>query len=134
MVVSIGKLSKNGIFIKSSESLEILKDIKNVVFDKTGTLTNGKFSIVEKNISDENMLILQSIEFNSKHPIAQSICEFSNFNKIEVTNFREIEGYGLQADIGNTTYYVGSSKFVKEQCINNIYENDEERFLSKRWS
>ena len=134
MVVSIGKLSKNGIFIKSSESLEILKDIKNVVFDKTGTLTNGKFSIVEKNISDENMLILQSIEFNSKHPIAQSICEFSNFNKIEVTNFREIEGYGLQADIGNPTYYVGSSKFVKEQCINNIYENDEERFLSKGYT
>ena len=134
MVVSIGKLSKNGIFIKSSESLEILKDIKNVVFDKTGTLTNGKFSIVEKNISDENMLILQSIEFNSKHPIAQIICEFSNFNKIEVTNFREIEGYGLQADIGNTTYYVGSSKFVKEQCINNIYENDEERFLSKGYT
>ena len=134
MVVSIGKLSKNGIFIKSSESLEILKDIKNVVFDKTGTLTNGKFSIVEKNISDENMLILQSIEFNSKHPIAQSICEFSNFNKIEVTDFREIEGYGLQADIGNTTYYVGSSKFVKEQCINNIYENDEERFLSKGYT
>ena len=134
MVVSIGKLSKNGIFIKSSESLEILKDIKNVVFDKTGTLTNGKFSIVEKNISDENMLILQSIEFNSKHPIAQSICEFSNFNKIEVTNFREIEGYGLQADIGNTTYYVGSSKFVKEQCINNIDENDEERFLSKGYT
>ena len=134
MVVSIGKLSKNGIFIKSSESLEILKDIKNVVFDKTGTLTNGKFSIVEKNISDENMLILQSIEFNSKHPIAQSICEFSNFNKIEVTNFREIEGYELQADIGNTTYYVGSSKFVKEQCINNIYENDEERFLSKGYT
>ena len=134
MVVSIGKLSKNGIFIKSSESLEILKDIKNVVFDKTGTLTNGKFSIVEKNISDENMLILQSIEFNSKHPIAQSICEFSNFNKIEVTNFREIEGYGLQADIGNTTYYVGSLKFVKEQCINNIYGNDEEKFLSNGYT
>ena len=134
MVVSIGKLSKNGIFIKSSESLEILKGIKNIVFDKTGTLTNGKFSVVDKNISDENMQILQSIEFNSKHPIAQSICEFSDFNKIEVTNFREIEGYGLQADIGNTTYYVGSSKFVKEQCINNIYENDEERFLSKGYT
>ena len=134
MVVSIGKLSKNGIFIKSSESLEILKGIKNIVFDKTGTLTNGKFSVVDKNISDENMQILQSIEFNSKHPIAQSICEYSDFNKMEVTNFREIEGYGLQADIGNTTYYVGSSKFVKEQCINNIYENDEERFLSKGYT
>ena len=130
MVVSIGKLSKNGIFIKSSESLEILKGIKNIVFDKTGTLTNGKFSVVDKNISDENMQILQSIEFNSKHPIAQSICEYSDFNKIEVTNFREIEGYGVQADIGNSTYYVGSSKFVKEQCINNIYCNDEEKFLS----
>ena len=134
MVVSIGKLSKNGIFIKSSESLEILKGIKNIVFDKTGTLTNGKFSVVDKNISDENMQILQSIEFNSKHPIAQSICEFSDFNKIEVTNFREIEGYGLQADIGNSTYYVGSLKFVKEQCINNIYGNDEEKFLSNGYT
>ena len=134
MVVSIGKLSRNGIFIKSSESLEILKSIKNIVFDKTGTLTNGKFSVVDKNISDENMQILQNIEFNSKHPIAQSICEFSDFKKIDVTNFREIEGYGLQADIGNITYYVGSSKFVKEQCINNIYENDEERFLSKGYT
>ena len=134
MVVSIGKLSKNGIFIKSSESLEILKGIKNIVFDKTGTLTNGKFSVVDKNISDENMQILQSIEFNSKHPIAQSICEYSDFNKIEVTNFREIEGYGVQADIGNSTYYVGSSKFVKEQCINNIYGNDEEKFLSNGYT
>lgn len=134
MVVSIGKLSRNGIFIKSSESLEILKSIKNIVFDKTGTLTNGKFSVVDKNISDENMQILQNIEFNSKHPIAQSICEFSDFNKIEVTNFREIEGYGLQADIGNITYYVGSSKFVKEQCINNIYGNDEEKFLSNGYT
>ena len=134
MVVSIGKLSKNGIFIKSSESLEILNGIKNIVFDKTGTLTNGKFSVVDKNISDENMQILQNIEFNSKHPIAQSICEFSDFNKIEVTNFREIEGYGLQADIGNITYYVGSSKFVKEQCINNIYDSDEEKFLSNGYT
>ena len=134
MVVSIGKLSRNGIFIKSSESLEILNGIKNIVFDKTGTLTNGKFSVVDKNISDENMQILQSIEFNSKHPIAQSICEFSDFNKIEVTNFREIEGYGLQADIGNITYYVGSSKFVKEQCINNIYDNDEEKFLNNGYT
>ena len=134
MVVSIGKLSRNGIFIKSSESLEILKSIKNIVFDKTGTLTNGKFSVVDKNISDENIQILQNIEFNSKHPIAQSICEFSDFKKIDVTNFREIEGYGLQADIGNITYYVGSSKFVKEQCINNIYGNDEEKFLSNGYT
>ena len=134
MVVSIGKLSRNGIFIKSSESLEILKSIKNIVFEKTGTLTNGKFSVVDKNISDENMQILQNIEFNSKHPIAQSICEFSDFKKIDVTNFREIEGYGLQADIGNITYYVGSSKFVKEQCINNIYGNDEEKFLSNGYT
>ena len=134
MVVSIGKLSRNGIFIKSSESLEILNGIKNIVFDKTGTLTNGKFSVVDKNISDENMQILQSIEFNSKHPIAQSICEYSDFNKMEVTNFREIEGYGVQADIGNSTYYVGSSKFVKEQCINNIYCNDEEKFLSNGYT
>ena len=131
MVVSIGKLSRNGILIKSSETLEIIKKIKNVVFDKTGTLTNGKFKIIDKNINNEDMLILQSIESNSKHPIAESICEYSEFEKLEVNNFREIEGYGIQGDIKGITYYVGSSKFVKEQCVNNPYINDEEELLKK---
>ena len=131
MVVSIGKLSRDGILIKSSETLEIIKKIKNVVFDKTGTITNGKFKIIDKNINNEDMLILQSIESNSKHPIAESICEYSEFEKLEVNNFREIEGYGIQGNIKGITYYVGSSKFVKEQCVNNPYINDEEELLKK---
>lgn len=134
MVISIGKLGKNGVFIKSSETLELIKKIKNVVFDKTGTLTIGKMKIVDLKISDDMFNILQNIEFNSKHPIAVSICEYSNFKRVEVKNFRDISGYGVQGDVNGVTYYVGNSKFVKEQHVSNSYISDEKEFLDNGYT
>ena len=45
IVVSVGTSAKNGILIKSSEILENVNKVQNVVFDKTGTLTYGKLKI-----------------------------------------------------------------------------------------
>jgi len=47
IIVSIGKCSKKGILVKSSESLEIINKIDTVIFDKTGTLTTGKLTIID---------------------------------------------------------------------------------------
>ena len=50
MVISIGRYSKKGILIKSSESIEALNKIDTIVFDKTGTLTTGKLTIIDSKI------------------------------------------------------------------------------------
>lgn len=42
MVVSIGRCSKKGILVKSSEILEAISKIDTIVFDKTGTLNTWK--------------------------------------------------------------------------------------------
>ena len=45
IAVGLGRAARNGVFFKNTKSLELFKDIKQVVFDKTGTLTTGKFVI-----------------------------------------------------------------------------------------
>jgi Cu+-exporting ATPase len=45
IAVGLGRAARNGVLFKNAKSLEIFKNIKQVVFDKTGTLTTGQFTI-----------------------------------------------------------------------------------------
>lgn len=119
MVISIGKCSKMGILVKSSQSLEAINNIDTVVFDKTGTLTYGKLKINEKELSKENLEILQKLEANSNHPIAKAICE--NKKIVPADNLQEVTGYGISGIVDGKKYYAGSGKFVIK--VNNKMQN-----------
>lgn len=135
MVVSIGKASKKGILIKSSECIEISNKIDTVAFDKTGTLTKGKLEIADlkydENFSKEEILkLIQSIEQKSNHPLAKSICKNAK-ELYDVINFEEIAGFGVRAEINKKGYYAGNKKFVDSKKIQNRYEQEEKIFASK---
>lgn len=127
MVVSIGKCSKKGILIKSSETLESINKIDTIVFDKTGSLTKGKLTITNKNINDEQMKILQSLEAKSNHPIAKSVSENTK-EMYEVLNFEECPGLGVKGEIQGVTYFAGNNKFVKKQNVENYLEKFENEY------
>ena len=128
MVVAIENCTKNGILVKSSETLEASSKIDTVVFDKTGTLTQGKLAIQDKEISKENMKILQSLEEHSNHPLAKSICENAD-NLYSVEEFEEISGLGIKGKIKNQVYFAGNNKFIGDR--ENPYKNLEEEFSNK---
>ncbi len=130
MVVSIGGCSKNGILVKSSESLESVNKIDTVVFDKTGTLTKGKLTIVDKKCEEEEMKILQSLESKSNHPLAKSVCATSK-EVYEVSNFEEIAGMGIQGKIQGNMYFAGNHKFVQSKKVENDLEQEEKEFTQK---
>ena len=130
MVVSIGRASKLGILVKSSESLETVNKIDTIVFDKTGTLTKGKMTIVDGKYDDETLKILQSLEANSNHPIAKSIVALAN-EKYDVSNFEDVAGKGIKGEIENKTYYAGNSKFVEEMNVENKFKSFEEEYSKK---
>jgi Cu+-exporting ATPase len=50
IAVGLGRGAKTGILFRNATSLELFKDIKQVVFDKTGTLTTGKFEIADHEV------------------------------------------------------------------------------------
>lgn len=130
MVVSIGRASKLGILVKSSESLEAVNKIDTIVFDKTGTLTKGKMTIVDGKYHDKTLKILQSLEANSNHPIAKSIVALAN-EKYDVSNFEDVAGKGIKGEIENKTYYAGNSKFVEEMNVENKFKSFEEEYSKK---
>src|SRR6476620_1795695 len=79
IAVGLGRAARNGILFRNAKSLELFKDIRQVVFDKTGTLTTGKFEIAGwhfENVSEpEFKRIVYSLEKYSVHPLAKSIAQ-----------------------------------------------------------
>ena len=130
MVVSIGRCSKKGILVKSSESLEAISKIDTVVFDKTGTLTLGKLQVIDGVYDDESLKILQSLEMKSNHPIAKSIVANAK-QTYEVTEFEKIAGMGIKGKINGKIYFAGNYKFIKEKNIENTFKEQEEKYSRK---
>lgn len=113
---SIGSASKYGILIKGSVSLEALAKSDTAVFDKTGTLTKGEF-VLNNTPSVESLKLASSLESKSTHPLANAITKNYNGELYEVLNLLNVPGKGIQGEINNKMYYIGSLEYVNE--INN---------------
>lgn len=119
IMVGTGVGASNGLLIKNAEILEKSHLIKTIVFDKTGTLTNGKPTVTDFiNIDSDNDLlsIIYSMENRSEHPLASAITSYANETSakiIDITNFKAIEGQGIEAKFNKDTYYIGNASNVK---------------------
>ena len=131
IVMASGLASRNGILIKSSESLENAHKVKTIVFDKTGTLTKGHLSISKiynyTNLKEEEIIgVVASIENHSEHPIAKGIVRYAKEKNIlvnleKVSDFRNMSGLGIEAKYNGETYLIGNKKLMQE---NNILLNE----------
>ena len=119
----IGYASKQGILIKGSSYLEVLRSVDTVVFDKTGTLTKGVFDVTAINtvgISEDELLRYAAIaEVNSNHPIAKSIVNHLN-GEIEldkITNYEEIAAHGIKVEYDGQYILAGNEKLMTTENI-----------------
>jgi Cu+-exporting ATPase len=114
IAVGLGRAARNGILFRNARSLELFKDIRQVVFDKTGTLTTGKFSIAawhfEKVEEAAFKRIVYSLEKYSVHPLAKSIVqEWKTGDAIRWKTIDELKGRGMRAtDADGNEYNAGS--------------------------
>ena len=135
IAVGLGRAAKNGILFKDAKSLELFKNIKQIVFDKTGTLTTGKFEISNFKFEiineDEFKRICYSLEKFSNHPIAKAVTKEwktkDEINPIAIgwKKIEEIKGVGIKAiDNYDNNYAIGSYKIVEnisKEKDHNIY-------------
>ena len=149
IAVGLGRAAKTGILFRNATSLELFKDIKQVVFDKTGTLTTGKFIIDRwaliddrshskespgvnpdngKQSTDTDIFkkIVYSLEKYSNHPIAKAIgAEWKTKDEIKWKKIEEVKGLGMQAeDNDGNTYIAGSFKVtdkLTKDDTHNVY-------------
>ena len=129
IAVGLGRATRNGILFKNAKSLEVFKNIKQVVFDKTGTLTTGKFKITAFHSilpEEEFKQIVFSLEKYSLHPLAKAIAnEWKYKNFMRWQHISEIKGKGMEAtDKEGNTYQAGSYKIAStltQDYAHNIY-------------
>jgi Cu+-exporting ATPase len=130
IAVGLGRAARNGILFKDAKTLELFKNIQQIVFDKTGTLTTGEFQIsnFKFEIIDENEFkkIVFSLEKFSNHPIAKAITkEWKTRDEIKWNKIEEIKGAGIKAiDSAGNNYLIGSHKIAGNISVekdHNIY-------------
>lgn len=116
IAVGLGRGARNGILFRHAKSLELFRDIRQVVFDKTGTLTTGRFVISNywyQNVSEQAFqTIAWSLEKFSNHPLAKSITEgWKITTPIRWKKIEEVKGLGMVAtDYEGNEYVAGSYK------------------------
>lgn len=130
VMVGLGRAARNGILIKGGHTLEMFRDIRQVVFDKTGTLTTGKLQMGEYRFFDmsgaEFKQVVYSLEKYSSHPIARSIAgAWKLAGELPLQQVREYKGLGMRAaDKAGNQWQLGSFRMaggITEDDSHNLY-------------
>ncbi len=115
---------KNKFYLKNSDVIEQLGSITSIVFDKTGTLTkNSQFSVnfIGDPLSEYEQKLIKTATKSSYHPFSQSIsASIKGISNFEVTEYEEIAGSGIVAQIDNNLIKAGSGTLVGISSNDNI--------------
>lgn len=122
---AIGNATQRGALIKGGRFIEEMGRLKAIAFDKTRTLTRGEPAVSDvftfDDLSPKEVLACAAgIETFSEHPIARSILDRAEAEKIEphpFENFEAVSGKGLKGEC--------MVCFDSHQCLGNI------RFVSE---
>jgi len=114
----IGAGSRHGILFKGSTYLDRMTRVDTVVLDKTGTLTKGVFKVQkvvsEGRIDQEQWLSwVAAVEYQSTHPIAKAIVEYTGKNNLLAMNISEITGHGLKGYVEGKEILVGNKRLLE---------------------
>lgn len=125
--VALGRAAKEGVLVRTGETLEKFSRIKRIFFDKTGTITKGILELSSIYVNrdpgireSDFMNIVSSLESLSEHPLGKSMVKFSSkngYSSLPVTEFKAHPGLGVQGKINVKTIYIGSITFMKRMGL-----------------
>ncbi len=122
IMIGIGRGAENGILIKNTAVLEVVKNLDTVVFDKTGTLTKGKLEVTDVVAKDRKALlkVAGGAEKWSEHPIGQAIvkkAESEGTTIQEPDSFEALPGFGVTSEVDGRRVLIGNRALMKNNKV-----------------
>ncbi|GAE09367.1 lead, cadmium, zinc and mercury transporting ATPase [Paenibacillus sp. JCM 10914] len=122
MLSAISNRARQGVLFKGGAHIENLAQTAVVAFDKTGTLTMGTpvvtdFIAGEGWEREELLGISASIEWMSKHPLAQAIVQYAEgagAPRRQVEHAQSLTGWGMQAELDGVVWKIGKSDMLDQ--------------------
>ena len=122
IMIGTGAAAKQGILIKSAESLKLLGKVDAVVLDKTGTVTEGRPRVTElrtaPDVTEAELLCMAaSVEQLSEHPLALAIVQEAksrNIPLVAAEDFSATAGGGVSAALQGCRVCGGNRRLMQE--------------------
>jgi P-type Cu+ transporter len=113
-------LARNNVYVKNGEVIERLAQSDAIVFDKTGTLTRrdlGNVVYMGRGLSEQEKKLLISVLKENTHPHGRSFFKWLLSNSsyteyLDLKNYEEIVGEGVQAIVGDVLVRIGSANWI----------------------
>lgn len=125
IMVGTGRAADMGVLFRKGDALQALSGVGIVAMDKTGTVTEGRPELTDLEVADgfdadDVLRLTATVESRSEHPIAQAIlraADAKSLARAEMTDFRSITGYGVQAVVDGRTVLVGADRLLTREGV-----------------
>jgi P-type Cu2+ transporter len=110
MAMTIGRLARRNVLVKSGAALEKLARSGHMVLDKTGTITRGNPAVIDW-IGDASVApIVSAVERRSNHPIAKALVAHAPpAENVTITDLTESAG-GISATVNGQRVWIGATR------------------------
>ncbi|WP_281613600.1 heavy metal translocating P-type ATPase metal-binding domain-containing protein [Flammeovirga sp. SubArs3] len=111
-------MARFGLYAKDTRTIENMAAIDHLVFDKTGTITSAKeqaINFVGNTLTQEQLDKVYAVTSQSTHPVSSRIAKYlaNEAQKgITVSNFKEVEGNGIEGTVDGVLVRLGKATFV----------------------
>ena len=111
----------NKFYLKNTSIIESLAKITAIVFDKTGTITQAAESKVEfvsaedskPELNKQEQQLIYALAYQSMHPVSRQIADsLQEKRSVNVDDFREIPGMGVEGQVAGQRVKIGTYPFV----------------------
>ena len=137
--VGLGRAASKGFLFRNADTLEDLASVQTIIFDNDLLEVSEALKVetvkTESVDKDTFLNLLYHLVYQSRQYFADVIKKTYHYDYIPqiITDFTEIEGFGVEAKINSVPVYFGTSGFIKSRGIFTpelVVDNDKAYFLA----